>query len=162
MAATARRSLSFEDWCGRGLYPSIHSEQHLKHDTSNPDAGNIQRRIDMANGTSLAGTWGYRSYLNTADQRVFGAGLFTFQTPTGTTLAGTFDMGNDLVLDLEGTIQPATGQGPLTAQIRGFGRPGTGTDGWEYDYYAFSGISLAERSGSGSIPRRDRHSRQAA
>jgi hypothetical protein len=39
----------------------------------------------MANGTSLAGTRGYRSYLNTADQRVFGAGLFMFQTPTGTT-----------------------------------------------------------------------------
>jgi hypothetical protein len=68
----------------------------LKHDTSNPDAGNIQRAIDMANGTSLAGTWGYRSYLNTADQRLFGAGIFTFQTPTGTTLAGTFDMGNQI------------------------------------------------------------------
>jgi len=94
----------------------------------------------MANATSLAGTWNYRSYLNTADQRVFGAGLFTFQTPTGTTLSGTFDMGNDLVLDLEGTIRPATDQDPLTAEIRGFGRPGTGTDGWEYDYHAFLGF----------------------
>jgi hypothetical protein len=148
-------------WAGAVAYPSFHSEQHLKHDTSNPDAGNIQRAIDMANGTSLAGTWGYRSYLNTADQRLFGAGIFTFQTPTGTTLAGTFDMGNDLVLNLEGTVQPATGQGPLTAQIRGFGRPGTGTDGWER-LLRFSSISLAERSGSGSIPCRDRHSRQAA
>jgi hypothetical protein len=109
----------------------------LKHDTGNPDSGNLQGRIDMANAISLAGTWGYRSYLNTADQRVFGAGLFTFQTPTGTTLTGTFDMGDELVLDLKGTIQPATGQAPLTADIRGFGRPNTGTDGWEYDYYAF-------------------------
>jgi hypothetical protein len=91
----------------------------------------------MANGTSLAGTWAYQSYLNTAEQPVFGAGLFTFQTPTGTTLTGTLDMGSNLVLDLEGTIQPATGQCPLTTMIRGFGRPGTGTDGWEYDYYAF-------------------------
>jgi hypothetical protein len=93
--------------------------------------------IEMANGTSPAGTWAYRSYLNTADQPVFGAGLFTFQTPTGVTLTGTFDMGGGLVLDLQGTIQPATGQSPLTANIRGFGRPGTGTDGWEYDYFAF-------------------------
>src|SRR6266568_3180782 len=96
-----------------------------------------QGGIDMADGTSLAGTWGYRSYLNTADQPVFGAGLFTFQTPTGTTLTGTLDIGSELVLDLEGTIQPESDQGPLTATIRGFGRPGTGTDGWEYDYSAF-------------------------
>jgi hypothetical protein len=45
----------------------------------------------MANGTSVAGTWAYRSYINTSDQPVFGAGLFTFQTPTATTLTGTFD-----------------------------------------------------------------------
>ena len=32
----------------------------------------------MASATSPAGTWAYRSYLNTADQRPFGAGLFTF------------------------------------------------------------------------------------
>jgi hypothetical protein len=96
-------------------------------------------RNDMANGASLAGTWAYSSYLNTADQPVFGAGLFTFQTPTDTTLTGTLDMGGGLVLDLQGTIQPATGQGPLTANVRGFGRAGTGTDGWEYDYYAFLG-----------------------
>jgi hypothetical protein len=47
--------------------------------------------IEMANGTSVAGTWAYRSYINTSDQPVFGAGLFTFQTPTATTLTGTFD-----------------------------------------------------------------------
>lgn len=91
----------------------------------------------MANATSLAGTWAYQSYLNTADQPVFGAGLFTFQTPTDTTLTGTLDMGSNLVLDLQGTIQPATGECPLTAMIKGYGRAGTDTDGWEYDYYAF-------------------------
>ena len=32
----------------------------------------------MANGTSVAGTWAYRSYINTSDQPVFGAGIFTF------------------------------------------------------------------------------------
>jgi hypothetical protein len=94
----------------------------------------------MADGISLAGTWAYRSYLNTAAQPVFGAGLFTFQTPTATTLTGTLDMGGDLVLDLQGTIQPATGQSPLTAMIRGFGRAGSKTDGWEYDYHAYLGF----------------------
>jgi len=48
-------------------------------------------------------------------------------------------MGGDLVLDLQGTIQPVAGNCPLTAEIKGFGRPGTGTDGWEYDYHAFPG-----------------------
>jgi hypothetical protein len=93
--------------------------------------------IEMANGTSVAGTWAYRSYINTSDQPVFGAGLFTFQTPTDTTLMGTFDMGSDLVLDLKGTITPANGDSPLTVHIRGFGRANTGTDGWEYDYHGF-------------------------
>jgi len=72
----------------------------------------------MANGTSVAGTWAYRSYINTSDQPVFGAGLFTFQTPTATTLTGTFDMGSDLVLDLKGTITPANGDSPLTVEGR--------------------------------------------
>ncbi|MDP1585691.1 MAG: hypothetical protein Q8M18_19905 [Bradyrhizobium sp.] len=89
----------------------------------------------MANQTSLAGTWAYRSYLNTPDQRPFGAGLFTFQTPSPTTLTGTLDMGSGLVLDLEGTITPATDKCPLTVEIRGFGRAGTDTDSWEYDYH---------------------------
>src|SRR4051794_25169516 len=93
----------------------------------------------MADAISLAGTWAYRSYLNTADQPVFGAGLFTFETPSASSLSGIFDMGGALVLDLEGTIQPASGNGPLTAEIKGFGRSGTGTDGWEYDYHAFLG-----------------------
>jgi hypothetical protein len=46
-------------------------------------------------------------------------------------------MGNDLVLDLQGTIQAATDQAPLTVEIRGFGRPGSRTNDWEYDYYGF-------------------------
>ena len=83
----------------------------------------------MANATSLAGTWAYRSYLNQADQRPFGGGLFAFQTPTPATLTGTLDMGSDLVLDLQGTITLATGDGPLTAEIKGVGRPGSKTDG---------------------------------
>jgi hypothetical protein len=79
---------------------------------------NLWRILEMANGTSVAGTWAYRSYINSSDQPIFGAGLFTFQTPTATTLTGTFDMGSNLVLDLEGTITPANGDSPLTVHIR--------------------------------------------
>jgi hypothetical protein len=87
---------------------------------------------------SLAGTWAYRSYLNQADQRVFGGGIFTFETPTPTTLTGTLVMGPRLILDLKGAITPATLDAPLTVEIRGFGRSGSDsdTDGWEYDYDA--------------------------
>ena len=91
----------------------------------------------MANGTSVAGTWAYRSYRNTADQPIFGAGLFTLETPTSTTLQGTFDMGGGLVLDMKGTIRPASKDCPLTVEMVGTGRPKTATDGWEYDYYAY-------------------------
>jgi hypothetical protein len=95
----------------------------------------------MANGSSLAGTlegpWAYHSYLNTPNQPLFGAGLFTFQTPSPTTLTGTFDMGSDLVLDLQGTVTPAAGNVPLTVDIKGIGRTGSGTEGWEYDYHGF-------------------------
>jgi hypothetical protein len=91
----------------------------------------------MANGISLAGTWAYRSYRNTADQPVFGAGLFTFATPSSTTLTGNLDMGGGLVLDLEGKVRPADKGCPLTAEINGYGRAGTATQGWEYDYYGF-------------------------
>ena len=90
----------------------------------------------MADAVSLAGTWAYRSYLNQADQRVFGGGIFTFVTPTPTTLTGTLVMSPTLILDLEGTIVPETANAPLTVEIRGFGRAGSDTNGWEYDYHA--------------------------
>jgi hypothetical protein len=91
----------------------------------------------MADGSLLAGKWAYRSYLNSADQPIFGAGMFTFETPSITILTGTFDMGGDLVLDLQGTIRPADNGYPVTVEINGYGRAGTGTAGWEYDYYGF-------------------------
>lgn len=86
--------------------------------------------------TSLAGTWLYRSYLNDSNQTVFGGGLMTFQLPTPATLTGTLVMSPTLTLDLEGTVTAASGATPLTVEIRGFGRAGTDTDGWEYDYHA--------------------------
>ena len=86
---------------------------------------------------NLAGTWAYRSYQNIQEQKVFGAGIFAFMTPSPDKIQGTLDMGNDLVLDLDGTVTAASGNAPLTVHIIGNGRPKTKTDGWEYDYYGF-------------------------
>ena len=90
--------------------------------------------------TPIAGTWAYRSYLNTDQQPVFGGGIMTFTTPSATTLKGTLDMGSGLVLDLDGTVTPGSDSCPLTVHIIGNGRPKTDTDGWEYDYHGFLGF----------------------
>jgi hypothetical protein len=100
----------------------------------------------QSDASPLVGKWTYRSYHNTAElvdddaakalKLIFGEGVFTFGT-SSTKLKGTFDMGGGYVLDLQGTIRPATREAPLTVQINGYGRPGSATDGWEYDYYAF-------------------------
>jgi hypothetical protein len=151
----------------RGAQTSSRSVRQLGSDTGNPHSSNLQGGINMANGTSVAGTWSYRSYLNTADQPVFGAGLFTFQTRSPTTVTGTFDMGSDLVLDLQGAVTPAAGDVPLTLDVRGVGRKGSGTDGWEYDYHAFlayhwpDGVDQAQ-SLVGSVLRAKPHDGQPA
>jgi hypothetical protein len=80
--------------------------------------------IVMASATSPAGTWAYRSYLNTADQRPFGAGLFTFQAPTPTTLTGTLDMGSGLVLDLQGHDRAGHRRRPADGRHQGFRQAG--------------------------------------
>ena len=97
-----------------------------------------------ATGAMLAGRWMYRSYLNNpapvggdaqkALDDIFGEGVFTFATPTPATVTGEFDMGGGLVLDLAGSVACAGGQ-VQAFRIAGKGRPGTGTDGWEYDYH---------------------------
>ena len=116
----------------------------------------------MADAPSLAGTWAYRSYLNQEDQQVFGGGLFTFETPTPTTLTGTLVMSPTLVLDLEGTICPATSDAPLIVEIRGFGRPYTDTKGWEYDYHASLAYHWPKRCEPGPVAGRVRVSYQGA
>jgi hypothetical protein len=45
-------------------------------------------------------------------------------------------MGSGFVLDLQGAVRAATADAPLTLQIRGFGRDGTPTAGWECDSHA--------------------------
>jgi len=97
-----------------------------------------------ADTSALAGKWTYRSFHNdpklvgaSADKAlalIFAEAVFAFTLPTPTTLKGTIDWEGG-GLDLEGTVGPGSdGFGPRVA-IAGHGRPGTSTDGWEYDYY---------------------------
>src|SRR5262245_29753560 len=100
----------------------------------------------MAEATSLAGKWTYRSFRNVTDlvggnadnalRLIFGEGVYNFELPSGAELAGTLDMGSGYVLDLRGTIRPETADAPLSVEIAGLGRAGTPTAGWEYDYHA--------------------------
>jgi hypothetical protein len=98
--------------------------------------------------SALAGKWTYRSFFNDpafvgdskekAYDLIFAEATFTFEITSPTTLKGTIDWGSG-GLDLQGTIRPASAGAPLTVEIVGTGRPGapgTGTVGWEYDYYA--------------------------
>jgi hypothetical protein len=82
--------------------------------------------------------------------QIFGQGVFTFETPSSTTLMGTFDMGGGFVLDVKGTFRPAAQGSPLTVELVGSGRAGTDTDGWQYDYNA----NLAHRwpNGVNQVP----------
>ena len=112
-----------------------------------------------ADGSALAGKWTYRSFHNnpapvgdSADKAlalIFAEAVFTFTLPTPTTLKGTIDWQGG-GLDLDGTVGPgAAGFGPTVA-ITGHGRPGTSTDGWEYDYYG--AIAHAWPNGVNQVP----------
>jgi hypothetical protein len=94
----------------------------------------------------IEGKWMYRSYLNNpapvgedpqkALDDIFGEGVFTLATSPSGTVSGTFDMGGGLVLDLRGRATTSAG-GLVTLDMAGVGRAGTGTDGWEYDYFGW-------------------------
>jgi hypothetical protein len=91
----------------------------------------------------LAGKWTYRSYLHSpalvdrdkdkALAIIFGEGTYAFDAPAGAAITGTLDLGGGRVLDLKGSI---TQTAPLSLAIAGYGRAGTPTEGWEYDYNA--------------------------
>ena len=92
----------------------------------------------------LAGTWTYRSFHNDpapvgrdpnkALDLIFAEAVFTFEIPSKTTLKGAIDWPGG-GLDLQGTIRPGVEGAAPTVDIVGTGRAGTGTAGWEYDYY---------------------------
>ena len=92
----------------------------------------------------LAGKWTYRSFNNDptlvdgdpnkALALFFAEAIFTFAIPSSTALQGAIDWPGG-GLDLAGDITPSCdGLGPIVT-ITGTGRPGTDTEGWEYDYF---------------------------
>ncbi len=120
--------------------------------------GTSNSRLDTS---LLTGKWTYRSYrndpslvdgdANKALQSIFGEGVFTFEILQNNTLKGIFDMGGGYELDLKGVVQPTIQNGaPLTASIDGYGRKGTPTDGWEYDYHGF--LAYQWPNGSDQVP----------
>jgi hypothetical protein len=111
-----------------------------------------------AHTSGLAGKWTYRSFHNRpslvdgdpqqALDLIFAEAVFTFEID-GTSLRGGLDWQGG-GLDLQGTIQPASGTAPLSVAIVGSGRPKTGTDGWEYDYRA--NLAYEWPNGVGQVP----------
>jgi hypothetical protein len=81
---------------------------------------------------------------------IFGEGVMTFDLPVGDALKGTFDMGGGYVLDLTGSVQGNPSSAPPVIQLSGIGRPGTPTDGWEYDYIGY--LAWAWPNGVAQIP----------
>lgn len=100
----------------------------------------------------LAGKWTYRSFRNNPAptngdpellaKLLFAEAEFTFEVSSETTMKGIIDWGGH-GLDLTGSIQPASGDAPLTLAMVGLGRAGPpgdpgSTEGWEYDYHAYA------------------------
>jgi hypothetical protein len=95
---------------------------------------------------SLNGRWTYRSFLddpaqvtsdpNTAAEKLlallFAEAVFTFEIPSRVALKGAIDWPGG-GLDLYGILRDDDGTAVM--DIKGTGRPGTGTANWEYDYY---------------------------
>jgi hypothetical protein len=121
--------------------------------------------MQMADLTETAnpysGKWTYRSYLNRPDvivdgdpqkalDMIFGEGLITFETPVGTALKGTLNLGGGFVLDLSGFVLGEPSAAPAVLRISGIGPLGTPTDGWEYDYVGY--MAWTWPNGVGQIP----------
>jgi hypothetical protein len=119
----------------------------------------------MTNLTEAAnpysGRWTYRSYLNRPDvivegdpqkalDLIFGEGVMTLEAPVGTALKGTLDLGGGFVLELNGAILGEPSVAPPVLRISGIGRPGTPTDGWEYDYVGY--LTWTWPNGVGQVP----------
>lgn len=128
------------------LAAALWTTSALAQGPSPPPASTPATRV-TSDGSGLAGKWTYRSFHNnpapvaddpsTAPAKalalIFAEAVFTFEIPSSTTLKGAIDWPGG-GLDLQGTIKPSgAGAGPAV-EIVGTGRPGTSTDGWQYDY----------------------------
>jgi hypothetical protein len=93
--------------------------------------------------SDLIGSWTYRSFRNDptpvdgdpqkALRLFFAEAEFRFQATSETAFEGVIDWGSG-GLDLTGTIKSGNVDTPVAFAIVGLGRPGTQTDGWQYDY----------------------------
>lgn len=88
--------------------------------------------LDPIYGKGNAGT---ASSALKAFNLVFGEGVMTFDKPSGNNITGILDMGGGYFLDFKGTMQ-VTSSGDIAVDLLGFGRAGTPTENWEYDYKA--------------------------
>jgi hypothetical protein len=93
--------------------------------------------------SDLVGSWTYRSFRNDpapvdgdpqkALRLFFAEAEFHFQATSETVFTGVIDWGSG-GLDLTGTIKAGNVDMPVAFAIVGVGRPGTQTDGWQYEY----------------------------
>ena len=93
--------------------------------------------------SDLVGKWTYRSFINDpapvgsdpqkALALIFAEAEFTFEAVSDTKFKGVIDWGSG-GLDLSGTIEHGSPDMPVAFAIKGLGRPGSQTNGWEYDY----------------------------
>jgi len=93
--------------------------------------------------SDLAGSWTYRSFRNDPTSMAgnpqgmlslfFAQAEFRFKAVNDVAFEGVIDWGSG-GLDLSGVLVPGGSQTPIAFSIVGMGRPGTETDGWQYDY----------------------------
>jgi hypothetical protein len=82
----------------------------------------------------VSGKWAYKSYLNQADQPVFGQGVMSFEELSEHLFVGTLDMGSGYLMNLQGVQFPGGSGDPASIRIVGMGVPNSPTAGWRYDY----------------------------
>jgi hypothetical protein len=93
--------------------------------------------------SDISGAWTYRSFRNDpvpvggdpnkALALFFAEAEFRLEVVSETAFKGVIDWGSG-GLDLTGTLRAGNADTPVAFAITGIGRPGTETDGWEYDY----------------------------
>jgi len=114
---------------GKWTYRSYRNQANV---IVNADPDPAVAALDPIYGIGNAGT---ASAALKAFDLVFGEGVMTFDKPSGNSIAGVLDMGGGYFLDLKGTTR-VTSSGDIAVEIFGYGRAGTPTENWEYDYQA--------------------------
>lgn len=114
--------------------PLAKDEQKASKQQTGAAAGAAGTGAGVATSTNTSawvnGLWKYRSYLNDAAQSLFGEGDMQLSAnDQDQSVTGTLNM-DGLMMDLKGTALDAY----TSIHLKGFGRDGTPTAGWKYDY----------------------------